>query len=165
MTAAELHGRLAAQGIRLSARDGQLCYRGPRDAVTDDVLDLLKRHKKLLVEWLDPRGKPIAHLLGRLCGYGVWASRDGKAVVFREHRAGSLALVDEILISELRAREDQLVAFLQKTENELADGELDALGYRRASPDSRILLGSDDDEPASWIWKAPCDSTNPRRAR
>ena len=142
MTAAELVRRLGAQGIRLFVRNGQLRYRGPREAVTEEVLDLLGRHKKLLVGWLDPRGKPMANLLARLCDHGVWAAWDGEAVVFREHESGSLESVDWELISELRARKDELVAFLQKSEDELTIAEKDALGYRctLTDEDPRALL-------------------------
>ena len=139
MTAAELVRRLTAQGIRLSVWEGELRYRGPKEAVTQEVLAALKRHKAILVSYLNPRAKPIPWLLAHLADRGVWIALDETGHPrFQRHEDADLDGVDEAVIGELHARADELVAWLKKPVKELTDAELEALGYRRPLPD-RVL--------------------------
>jgi len=52
VTAAELVGRLAAQGARLSVQEGRLRYHGPAAVLTDELRQVLQQRKEELLAFL-----------------------------------------------------------------------------------------------------------------
>ncbi len=59
MTAAALVAELAQTDVRLSIDDGRLAVNGPEGAVTDDVLEKLRRNKPEILKHLAEMGRPL----------------------------------------------------------------------------------------------------------
>ena len=87
----------------------------------------------------------IAGFVGRLAAAGAWFSVEGDRV--RYH--GPRRLLTDSVRAFVEAHRGDLIVFLRRTEDELADSELAALGYRRRDPCARISVGPHDPEPVS----------------
>jgi hypothetical protein len=93
----------------------------------------------------------VARLLGTLAAEGAYFSLDGDQLVY----CGPRRLLTPHLREAVDARRAGIVAFLRKTEAEIGDGELAALGYRRSAPGARILVEAAEFDGGGW--SAPPD--------
>src|SRR5262245_46595994 len=58
MTVGEVLDTLQARDIQLMVAGDQLRYDAPEDAITDEVLTLLRQHKAALLAWLEQSAPP-----------------------------------------------------------------------------------------------------------
>ena len=138
--------RIASIGGRLRIVGGSLKYEGPAGRLTQELREEIRHHKTPLVARLR---RPVAELVGQLSAAGLWFRIEDEWPSLEAGDAAELDIAEEV-VDELVGREEELVAFLRKTEAEMTDAELDALDCRRPTPGAPILRGPDDPEPASW---------------
>jgi hypothetical protein len=90
-----------------------------------------------------------ADLVGRLAAAGFWFDVIGDGLHLIAHPDADLVAAEPV-VEACVGREAELAAFLDKSEDEMTDAELAALGFRRREPGARILRDPDEPEPRAW---------------